>query len=483
VNAITSPNSDKRTPRVDELKRLDALPANWHWRTESDLATPQQWVNITQELNASDALMLARQNVGLVWWCDFQNAKQLLVAMQKRLEPRSPKKPQSAPQSKDVQTLSKTFHVHRLHRSEHLKLLSKLLIPIDTHLSIPLKRSPQVREVLSAVWGDQDLGSGKPHTELTELNEVNEVNEVKEVKELSPLNKSSNSTPTSAHQDPKDTPLTLVSLKELLGYIGAYEWQKKGVAINALKVLAQVEPNKSGGQQGQTKEPVVDTVGVPRIYPHYGVFSPVRGEYLDLLLKAPLPKALEGHSIAQDVGVGTGVLSAILLSRGVQKVVGTDTQLRALECAKDNLTRLGLEGRVQLLQTSLFADVRVPLIVCNPPWLPGKARSPMERAIFDPESAMLKGFLNGLQAHLAPEGEGWLIMSDLAQRLGLRKHGELEEWIEQAGLVVVGQLKAQPTHPKSSDTSDPFYEARRGETTSLWRLQSQHDCAHTDPMP
>ena len=107
----------------------------------------------------------------------------------------------------------------------------------------------------------------------------------------------------------------------------------------------------------------------------------------------------------------------------------------------------------------------------------------MERAIFDPESAMLKGFLNGLQAHLAPEGEGWLIMSDLAQRLGLRKNGELEEWIEQAGLVVVGQLKAQPTHPKSSDTSDPFYEARRGETTSLWRLQSQHDCAHTDPMP
>jgi hypothetical protein len=97
----------------------------------------------------------------------------------------------------------------------------------------------------------------------------------------------------------------------------------------------------------------------------------------------------------------------------------------------------------------------------------------MERAVFDPESAMLKGFLSGLRAHLSPDGEGWLIMSDLAERLGLRASGVLQGWIEQAGLVVVAQLKAVPTHPKSSDTSDPFYEARQGETTSLWRLQSR----------
>ena len=32
--------------------------------------------------------------------------------------------------------------------------------------------------------------------------------------------------------------------------------------------------------------------GGGRIYPHYGVFSPVRGEYVDLVAKAPLPARL-----------------------------------------------------------------------------------------------------------------------------------------------------------------------------------------------
>ena len=45
---------------------------------------------------------------------------------------------------------------------------------------------------------------------------------------------------------------------------------------------------------------------------------------------------------------------------------------------------------------------------------------------------MLLGFLGGLAAHLTPEGEGWLLLSDLAEHLGLRSRDELlaaiEEW-------------------------------------------------------
>lgn len=37
---------------------------------------------------------------------------------------------------------------------------------------------------------------------------------------------------------------------------------------------------------------------------------------------------------------------------------------------------------------------------------------------------MLRGFLDGLTAHLAPGGEGWLVLSDLAERLELRGRGE-----------------------------------------------------------
>jgi hypothetical protein len=83
---------------------------------------------------------------------------------------------------------------------------------------------------------------------------------------------------------------------------------------------------------------------------------------------------------------------------------------------------------------------------------------------------MLKGFLAGLKNHLSPEGEGWLILSDLAEHLGLRTRAELLLWIETAGLKVLGRNDVRPTHIKALDTQDPLYRARAAEVTSLWRL-------------
>ena len=235
----------------------------------------------------------------------------------------------------------------------------------------------------------------------------------------------------------------VASLRELLGLVGAHEWRKKGVEIPAL-----------GAPPGN------------RIHPHYGVFSPVRGEYVDLVAQAPLPS----KTLAFDVGVGTGVLSAVLARRGVQRVVATDQDPRALTCARENLQRLGLTGRVELQQQDLFPEGKAPLVVCNPPWLPARASSPVERAVYDEGSGMLRGFLAGLAAHLEPGGEGWLILSDLAEHLQLRTREELLEWIAQGGLKVLGRQDVKPRHGKSADASDALHTARAAEVTSLWRL-------------
>ncbi|MEY3779327.1 MAG: Ribosomal protein methyltransferase, partial [Pseudomonadota bacterium] len=88
-------------------------------------------------------------------------------------------------------------------------------------------------------------------------------------------------------------------------------------------------------------------------------------------------------------------------------------------------------------------------------------------------SAMLKGFLAGLAAHLEPQGEGWLILSDLAEHLGLRTRAELEAWISDGGLRVIGKLDTQATHKKVQDESDPLHAARAAELTSLWRLAAK----------
>ena len=245
---------------------------------------------------------------------------------------------------------------------------------------------------------------------------------------------------------PADGERSVAALRELLGLVGAHEWRKKGLEVPAL-----------GAPPGN------------RIHPHYGVFSPVRGEYLDLVAQAPLP-SLE---LAWDIGTGTGVLAAILARRGVLRVVATDQEPRALACARDNIERLGLQRQVEVLEADLFPPGRAPLVVCNPPWLPARASSPVERAIYDEGSRMLRGFLAGLREHLLPGGEGWLVMSDLAEHLGLRAPGELAGLIEAAGLRIVARSQVRPRHPKAADASDPLHEARVRERTTLWRLASR----------
>ena len=97
----------------------------------------------------------------------------------------------------------------------------------------------------------------------------------------------------------------------------------------------------------------------------------------------------------------------------------------------------------------------------------------MESGIYDPDGRMLRGFVSGLTDHLEPGGEGWLILSDLAERLGLRTREELLSEIDTAGLRVLDRHDVPPRHPKAADRSDPLHAARAGEITSLWRLAAK----------
>jgi methylase of polypeptide subunit release factors len=200
------------------------------------------------------------------------------------------------------------------------------------------------------------------------------------------------------------------------------------------------------------------------------VFAPIRSEYVGLVATAPLPPSLSSGGVAFDVGTGTGVLAAVLARRGIRRVVATDLDPRALSCARENLGRLGLAEQVQVVQADLFPPGRAALVVCNPPWVPGRPSSPIERGIYDPEGRMLRRFLGALPAHLEPGGEGWLILSDLAEHLGLRSRAELLAAFQAAELRVVDRRDARPQHLKVSDRSDPFHAARAAEVTSLWRL-------------
>jgi SAM-dependent methyltransferase len=368
-------------------------PRTARWRSESGSAPPRR-IQLADDTMAADAAYrLASEGTGLLWRGDFQNARQLLQALARRAD-RKPRKGAKAGMQQPILP-GDAFHRHRMLQGQRARILSMLLIELQGDYAIELRRAPDLRVACTEAWG------------------------------------------------PADGQASVVSLRELLGLIGAHEWRKKGVEIVAL-----------GPAPGN------------RIHAHYGVFSPVRGEYIDLVAQAPLPAT----SLALDVGTGTGVLAAVLARRGVQRVIGTDQDPRALACARDNVARLGLEGRIDVLEADLFPPGQAPLVVCNPPWVPGRPSSPIEHAVYDEGSRMLRGFLSGLRSHLSPGGEGWLILSDLAEHLGLRSRDELLGWIDAAGLQVLGRSEARPRHPKASDADDPLHAARSREVTALWRL-------------
>ncbi|WP_153715368.1 methyltransferase [Eikenella corrodens] len=245
--------------------------------------------------------------------------------------------------------------------------------------------------------------------------------------------------------EPNSEPF-LLPLNLLLGFIGAHQWHKKGVEIPALGA---------------------------RIHVPFGVFSPLRGEYLGLIAAAPLPPRAQS---AFDIGTGSGVIAALLARRGLQTITATDNSPRAIACANANFQRLGLP-QIKLLQTDLFPEGCADLIVCNPPWLPAKPAADIETALYDPGSAMLQSFLQQAPAHLNPGGQIWLIMSDLAEHLGLRQPNELAERIAAAGLTFSQRLDTRPQHPKSRDQTNPLVAARSRETVSLYILQPAAESA------
>ncbi len=362
-----------------------------YWRSENGASAPKRVLLADDTLSADTAYRHACAGTALLWRGDFQNARQLLQALMRRVE-RKPAKAAARTAAKRAQaTPEQAFHLHRQAQAQRARTLAAIVIQLEGDYRIALRRAPDWSAACTQAWGP---ANGQPQ---------------------------------------------VVSLRELLGIVGAYEWRKKGVEIPALGA---------------------------RIHPHYGVFSPVRGEYIDLVAKAPLPS----QTLAFDIGTGTGVLAAVLAHRGVRQIVATDTAARALACAQDNLQRLGYSQQVQVQATDLFPTGQAPLIVCNPPWLPARPSSTLEQAVYDEGSRMLRGFLVGLAAHLTPGGEGWLILSDLAEHLGLRPREQLLDWIAQAGLRVLERHDIRPQHPKVQDSSDPLHAARAAEITSLWRL-------------
>ena len=380
------------------------------WRSERGAPPPKSVAIADDTMSADEAYGLACQGVALLWRGDFQNARQMLSALATRAD----RKPRRAVKAGKAGKAAKGGQDGPSAQAVEAPAKS----PVELFNLQRQARSQRARTLGMLLIPLED-GHAIPLRRAPDLKRA-----------------------CTEAWGPADGP-SVVSMRELLGVNGAHEWRANGIEVPAIGA---------------------------RIHPHYGVFAPTRAEYVELVAKAPLPRAAAALGTAFDVGTGTGVLAAVLAKRGLARIVATDMDPRALACARENVERLGLGERVAVVQADLFPEGRAELVVCNPPWVPARPSSPLEHGVYDGDGRMLEGFLSGLAAHLAPGGEGWLILSDLAEHLGLRTRAELLAAIEAAGLKVLDRIDVKPAHKRAFDATDPLHAARSRETTSLWRL-------------
>ena len=109
-----------------------------------------------------------------------------------------------------------------------------------------------------------------------------------------------------------------------------------------------------------------------------------------------------------DIGVGSGAVAlAIADEHAGAQVVATDRSPDALAVAEENRARVGLDGRVELVEGELFAGVDGPfdLVVSNPPYVDSADLDTLDPEVrdYEPREALVATGVTEAIAAGAPE--------------------------------------------------------------------------------
>src|SRR5690606_7453071 len=158
------------------------------WPSPLAAQPPRRLLAVNDTLSADAAFRHLTQGTALVWEGDYANARQLLQAIGRRLDKRDSKRsPSDDAAALNAEERRERFNRHRQQQAQRAALLNRFLLCMALDGSLPLPRAPETAPACVA--------AGYPL--------------------------------------PLPGPF-LLPLRALLGILGSWQWQQKGVPIDGL---------------------------------------------------------------------------------------------------------------------------------------------------------------------------------------------------------------------------------------------------------
>ena len=234
----------------------------------------------------------------------------------------------------------------------------------------------------------------------------------------------------------------LLPFTQVQGLNSSWQWYEKGISIPVLK---------------------------RKIHPWFGTYFPTRFEHLELFNSWIRRYKGEKKSVF-DIGIGSGVLSFLLLKQGFEKIHGTDFNPNAIIGLQENAN--ATDSRLELLYGDLFANSieKTELIVFNPPWLPAtQDLNEIDKAIYyTPE--LFQRFFAEAEKHLQANGRVVLLFSNLAQITKVDDSHPIEKELEK-GNRFEKELFIQKQVRSASKKTNRDQSWRSEEKVELWVLK------------
>ncbi len=236
----------------------------------------------------------------------------------------------------------------------------------------------------------------------------------------------------------------LLPFPKVQGLNSAWQWYQNGIVIPVLR-------NK--------------------IHPYYGVYFPTRFEHLQLFDNW-LKRYQGAKKTAIDIGVGSGVLSLLLMKHRFQKSFGTDTNPNAIIGLNESMAGTKLSRKIELDYGHLFGkwDKPTELIVFNPPWLPASHElDRLDEAIYYNEK-LFPEFFQEAKKRLLPEGKIVLLFSNLAQITNVTKEHPIEQELQNGNRFELDKYLKKSVK-KASEKTKRDQHWRSDEEVELWVLK------------